>query len=352
MTALSVEQQQALREAYAANAGVEEMKRIANCSGPHVYTLLRAMGVEIQSRRRQSNRPKFRRDVDREQLRRDHESKKFTSEELAEKHGICFNTLVKHLDEMGLLPHGLSHFNEERSEVRWDAFHNIENDETAQFYLGLLLADGCVLRRGGADKRSTITLGLKESDSETVAAFARFVNASWSTDRSGMTHCRFTSKRMAEKLAEYGVVPRKTYTLDCPEHVIALPGVMRGYICGDGYLHSSAKNPSPQISITSASKKFANKVYKLWSEVAETDQLRFRVLPKETARPVPLGATGKTITRRADNYVVTAFGWYGAGPIIDYYFSGASAASTMPRKQTIADYVIAGLRHRRGALLS
>ena len=93
----------------------------------------------------------------------------------------------------------------------------------ARYWIGFLLADGCVSSNGNYDY---IGLGLKFSDVEHVRRFARFVGVCEESVRErlgvnnfGKNHSAqlvFSGKGLIPQLAKYGVVPRKSWTASVP----------------------------------------------------------------------------------------------------------------------------------------
>ena len=111
----------------------------------------------------------------------------------------------------------------------------------AKYWVGFLLADGCISNNKGYPQ---ISLGLKFEDAEHVRKFARFVGvleesviAFDSFNNFGRNHgvkLSFTGKGLIPQLAKYGVVPRKTKTAAVPPTLGQDPDFWRGLIDGDG----------------------------------------------------------------------------------------------------------------------
>lgn len=98
------------------------------------------------------------------------------------------------------------------------AFADAENNPAAAYFVGLLMADGCVIHLGNS---SQIILVLKITDAEHVGRFRQFLDSGAKitvarTQRSsfanGLPAARFvvSSRRLADDLARYGVVPCKS----------------------------------------------------------------------------------------------------------------------------------------------
>jgi hypothetical protein len=118
-------------------------------------------------------------------------------------------------------------------------FHDIATTEQA-YLLGLLAADGSVSSTPG---RYDICLALKRSDEELIVRFQQAVapQAVMSYDRH-LVRVRVGCKQMVVDLAEYNVIPRKSYNFTWPQkllHELASPFLL-GYFDGDGCLSRHA----------------------------------------------------------------------------------------------------------------
>ncbi len=126
--------------------------------------------------------------------------------------------------------------------LRYDAFDDAEHDNEAAYWVGMLMADGCIRERprGGP----SICLSLVETDGAHVALFRDFLGSSCSLVHDyhrgyegSQPKLKFTvhSEHMAAELADHGVVPDKTARA-------AVTGLemnrdfWRGCIDGDGSL--------------------------------------------------------------------------------------------------------------------
>lgn len=125
-----------------------------------------------------------------------------------------------------------------------------EITEASAYWVGFLMADGCVSRYEGGS--ATITLCLARQDAEHVLRFREFVGSTHTVwvGEEGQHHLAFRSDRMAEALARFGVVPHKSLTAE----VAGLeddPHFWRGVIDGDGCLgwHSQEKHPLPLLNV-------------------------------------------------------------------------------------------------------
>jgi hypothetical protein len=125
------------------------------------------------------------------------------------------------------------------AEINQRYFHNIATKEQA-YLLGLLAADGSISSTPG---RYNICLALKRSDAELIERFRDVVapEAVLSYDRH-LVRVRVGCKQMVADLAEYNVIPRKSYNFAWPQKLpceLAIPFLL-GYFDGDGCLSRHA----------------------------------------------------------------------------------------------------------------
>ncbi|UPT75605.1 MAG: hypothetical protein M0D55_08005 [Elusimicrobiota bacterium] len=180
--------------------------------------------------------------------------------------------------------------------------------------LGLLATDGNV--SGG-----TISLALKDRDRVLLERFERAVGLRPSAIRpmvKGMLRTSITSAEMARDLAQHGVVPGKTWTLDWPK---GLPKhlerhYLRGVFDGDGGISGR------QWSIVSASKRF------ILRTKARLDAVVGRKLPVNRAGPSKA------------SFVVTGGlnDWYA----LDWFYQGATIF--LPRKHRLYRALVPRIR--------
>ena len=120
-------------------------------------------------------------------------------------------------------------------------FNKIDTEEKA-YWLGFLLADGCIHERAGQDRLSLV-LGIK--DKNHLEKFKKSLSFEGPiidyTKKSGLfiglihSHVRITSQLLVNDLAKVGCIPRKTLTLEFP--IIKddlINHFIRGYFDGDG----------------------------------------------------------------------------------------------------------------------
>jgi hypothetical protein len=139
--------------------------------------------------------------------------------------------------------------------VRDDAFDTITPESA--YWIGFLMADGCVSDPSGRPKR--ISLGLQERDASHVEAFRSFLNSRNTISISRQVAIRggseflkhqfvVSSDALADALARYGVGPRKSLTA----RVVGLEGnrdFWRGVIDGDGHIREAAGGKSISVQL-------------------------------------------------------------------------------------------------------
>jgi hypothetical protein len=137
-----------------------------------------------------------------------------------------------------------------RKKVNHAAFSNVLQSEEAQYWVGFLMADGCV--HSYEKHKWGLTLFLQERDKDHVERFRSFVGSEHKlqlrkakarkreTKRHRAWGITFQSKEIVADLARYGVVPRKS---QCAK-VVGLEmnrHFWRGVIDGDGCIGFSHK---------------------------------------------------------------------------------------------------------------
>lgn len=119
------------------------------------------------------------------------------------------------------------------------------NEEAKAYFLGLLISDGNVFKDNtGRQASISITLDLKDEYMLEKFKEVLQVNTSVGHDGRGCGQIAVRSNIMAEDLAKYGVVPRKSYNTYLP--LISkemMPHLIRGIFDGDGSIMAKP-NPS------------------------------------------------------------------------------------------------------------
>ena len=179
-----------------------------------------------------------------------------TPMKLSKEYGTSERWVTLELDRRGVQRRGREVC---KANIRHDAFADAENDPAAAYWVGFLMADGCVTQRPDSNSFQVV-LVLAEKDAAHVQKLADFVGSKnkildVSKIHSGVRkwYKRFaiSSKEVATDLARYGILPRKSLTAKV-EVLEDNPHFWRGMIDGDGSLmiHTSyGGTQSPQASL-------------------------------------------------------------------------------------------------------
>lgn len=173
-----------------------------------------------------------------------------------------------------------------------------------QYWAGVLLADGCVYERPSASP--VITFSLKVEDRSHVEAFRQFVGSThpiWTRESKGgfskkdgaVCGVGFHSLQMAEDLAAFGVLPRKSFTAEVAACTDSRD-LWRGLVDGDGWVSvATRKNgPYPIIGLTGSRKT-----------VEQFAAFCHQIAPEAPMSVAPNGSVWKAMTtgRRAKKVV-------------------------------------------------
>ena len=143
--------------------------------------------------------------------------------------------------------------------LKEDFFETINSEEKA-YWLGFLFTDGSVVPKKGTNSM-TIRLDVQLRDKEVIENFKKAVNSegklTYSKHKkngreSESVLTTITSKKMADDLAQYGVIPNKTYnTKHLPSNIPKeyWKDFLRGCIDGDGsiYINHNGEYTTPVI---------------------------------------------------------------------------------------------------------
>lgn len=104
--------------------------------------------------------------------------------------------------------------------------------ESAAYWVGFLMADGCIIESGNSYR---IQLALQRQDVAHITAFQQFVGTSNKvTFNQNAAKISLSSTQLAQKLSEYGVVPRKSLIAVASPSVAYNRHFWRGVFDGDG----------------------------------------------------------------------------------------------------------------------
>ena len=161
----------------------------------------------------------------------------YTTIEIGEMFHCCDNTVAKYVRKQG----GELRRGVRRSHVQnHNYFHTIDTPAKA-YFLGWMITDGCVVdsSRSRPDRAPTISIELHSRDKYIIDLFAQELGASVDSvhihEKRNHAYFRFASQEMADDLAKYGVVFRKSLRNYLPTISDDLmPHLLRGIFDGNG----------------------------------------------------------------------------------------------------------------------
>lgn len=144
-------------------------------------------------------------------------------------------------------------------EVPHEYFSEI-NKPIKAYLLGLIYADGSLVLR--KDSGDSLTISQHKKYKAFLKHLSRLFKGEIYKDGHGRgLILRFRSKKMAEDIQKYGVVPNKSDKLDFPSFLEEeyVPHFLRGFFDGDGYI--SDRDSKLYIGICGQSKKLIEGIY-------------------------------------------------------------------------------------------
>ena len=146
-------------------------------------------------------------------------------------------------------------------------FEKIDNEQKA-YWLGFLLADGCVSQRN--DKCMLLQLSLANKDIDHINKFQKDLQSSYPLrykKKVNMTYVHYCNTKICQDLIKLGCLPKKTFLVEFPKIDSSLYfDLIRGYFDGDGCIHISkalTKSGKPKRHCWSicGTRKFLEKVH-------------------------------------------------------------------------------------------
>jgi hypothetical protein len=134
------------------------------------------------------------------------------------------------------------------------------NDEKSDYFLGLLLTDGCI-------SNNKISLSLKEGDVYILEEFAKFCSPKLQVTKyyhsvhnkfQYSVHFKDSRRIVIGYLEKLGRFTNKSY--ECKLYKPVNYNILRGIIDGDGSIYSTNRGKSLRVSICSKSKDFINQI--------------------------------------------------------------------------------------------
>lgn len=136
-----------------------------------------------------------------------------------------------------------------------------DNDEYSEYFLGLLLTDGCITRR----TKNSATISLSLIDKELMEAFQNFIcptnklcKVLQKKYNTYMYQSSTRSKLIADWLDSKGNFYNKSY--ECDIYVPLTPHILRGIFDGDGYCMTRNNGSTFCYGICGKSKIFLEKI--------------------------------------------------------------------------------------------
>lgn len=193
----------------------------------------------------QTFRPRLSLDAEADICRR--YSKGEPSTELGREFGIA-PTNIRGILRRHAVPLRTSQMSRRHFTCNTDFWREIRTEPEA-YWLGFIAADGSVSTTSRA-----LSIGLQLRDTEHLQKFNRALISTYPVKQTGGRYPRcslnISEPLLADNLAQYGVVPRKTWCLSWPTLPgWAIPHYVRGYFDGDGCIIFSVDSPQAAITI-------------------------------------------------------------------------------------------------------
>lgn len=163
-------------------------------------------------------------------------SRPMTLEEVKKKYNLSLPTISKILKDVDKYKKAQI-FNPNLKEH----YFEIIDSEDKAYFLGLIIADGNVFVSNGGNRQASISITLDLKDEYMLLKFKECVNTNTNIghDGRGCGTIAVRSNIMANELAQYGIVPRKTFIAYLPKvEDKYMSHLIRGIMDGDGSIHS------------------------------------------------------------------------------------------------------------------
>ena len=168
----------------------------------------------------------------------------FAVSEIGRLYDRHVGTVRHHLKKQGVrstyqFPSGITRDRKSRFSLDLSAFSSPLSD-SACYWLGLLMADGCLFRKTGNSDRLYLTLHSR--DVAHVQRFLRFLgsNAPIETHHDGTVRCSIISNELGAVVERFGITPRKSLTAAPNPRISMNRHFWRGVVDGDGCIRIRA----------------------------------------------------------------------------------------------------------------
>lgn len=179
-----------------------------------------------------------------EQITQFYLSRPMSFQTVSEKFNICLPSVGKILNGIPIYSKAQIY----NPKLKEDFFKIINTEEKA-YFLGLLISDGNVfLKQDNNNRQASISITLQNEDKYILERFKVLLNSNTaiSSDNRGCSYIAVRSSKMANDLANFGIIPRKSYYTYLPNIPNKLYNhLIRGIMDGDGsiqFLFSKAYN--------------------------------------------------------------------------------------------------------------
>lgn len=227
--------------------------------------------------------------------------------QIAKEHGVCPPTVYRTLERCGV---SVKSYSECRRKYRFDEKAFDELTHEGAYWLGFIYADGSV-----SGKRKILSIGLHIKDKIILEEFLKFLHSThpiyeFRYGTKNIVQIQIVSKYLVGRLAELGVIPKKTHVIRYPDF---LPDELnsdfiRGYFDGDGSLtHSGGDYPQPVFSITSQ-RIFLEKVQEILMESCALNRTRLSPYKGKSSFDLRYGGTRQV--NRIAKYLIQNPGFY------------------------------------------
>lgn len=316
----SDEQEARIAAAYRGGEGVLPIAARLGCYEQVVRSALRRQGVQIR------RKPLAIRGPGRDAIVRLYQDG-LTLNEIAARLGWTQVTVNAAIRESGITRRGVR-----RTYSADHAFFGRGPSEARDYVIGFLAADGCVSDRGavtvGVQSRDRVILEqIRGMLGYTGPIYDRVTPSDMTADGVQRTATlSITSPRMAADLAKFGVMPRKTYSLEA-KGVEASRHFWRGFWDGDGCI-TKHKGGEPGCSVGSASRRLMDQLAAFASrQFGEPSALPRLRVPSKSSR----------FAREADHWILQ-YGGYRTACLLQSLYDNCTIA--LPRKQEKAMWAV------------
>lgn len=176
-----------------------------------------------------------------------------TMEQAAAQFGVTAGAVSYYFKRTGISAKSRAVTNR-KTEVNEDAFSSFTPE--ALYWAGFLMADGCI--ETPKSRSPVVQCSLQKRDKAHVEKLRDFLGSTRKLEEleskslvrgdkvyttAGQYRIKVTSSKLADDLAKYGVVPRKSLTAEASEQAANSRDFWRGLVDGDGYIGVSGDRP-------------------------------------------------------------------------------------------------------------